>query len=66
MTESTKQNPFVTAWNRARKYERPILITTTVVSTTLAVVMNRGIAQHNAFLREHGLFETFYNLTSEA
>jgi hypothetical protein len=51
------------AMNFVKRNERRILITTTVVSTTAAVVMRSGIAQHNEFLRERGLFDEFYNLT---
>lgn len=46
-----------------RKHERKILIATTVTSTALAVVMRSGIAQHNAFLKEKGLYEEFYSIT---
>ena len=66
MNEPTKQNPVATLVNAVKKHERKILITTTVVSTTAAVLMRSGIAQHNAFLKEHGLYEQFYALTDEA
>ena len=49
-----------------KKHERKILIATTVTSTAAAVLMRTGIAQHNAFLKEHGLYEQFYELTDEA
>lgn len=49
-----------------KKHERKILIATTVTSTTLAVIMRSGIAQHNAFLKEHGLYDQFYTVTDEA
>jgi hypothetical protein len=48
-----------------KKHERKILIATAVTSTTAAVVFRSGIAQHNAFLKEHGLYEQFYELTEE-
>jgi hypothetical protein len=48
-----------------KKHERKILIATTVTSTAAAVLMRTGIAQHNAFLKEHGLYEQFYALTDE-
>lgn len=63
MNEPTKQSTVATVKNFVRKHERKILITTTVVSTTAAVLMRSGIAQHNEFLKEHGLFEQFYELT---
>lgn len=64
MSENTapKQNPLTTVKKFVAKHERKILVTTTVVSTTAAVMMRTGIAQHNAFLKEHGLYEQFYNM----
>lgn len=59
-------NPVVTLANFVKRNERRILIATTVVSTTAAVVMRTGIAQHNEFLKEHGLYDQFYALTDEA
>lgn len=47
-----------------RKHERKILIATTVTSTALAVVMRSGLHQHNAFLKEKGLYEEFYNINA--
>lgn len=47
-----------------KKHERKILIATTVTSTGLAIAMRSGIAQHNAFLKEHGLYEQFYEIES--
>lgn len=68
MSENTapKQNPVRTFVNVVKKHERKILITTTVLSTTAAVLMRSGLAQHNAFLKEHGLYEQFYAVTEEA
>lgn len=67
MSENTaKQSPVAAAVNFVKRNERRILIATTVVSTTAAVVMRSGIAQHNEFLKQHGLYEEFYDLTSEA
>ena len=65
MNQPTKQNPVRTFAKTVRKHERKILITTTVISTTAAVMMRSGLAQHNAFLKEHGLYEQFYALTDE-
>lgn len=65
-TPETKPNVaqrFVAGW---KKHERKILIATTVTSTGLAIVFRSGIAQHNEFLRQHGLYEQFYELTDEA
>ena len=66
MDEQTKQNPVVRTKNFLKRNERRILITTTVVSTTAAVVFRGGIAQHNEFLKQHGLYEQFYNIAEEA
>lgn len=66
MTEQTKQSPVVRLKNFYLKHERLILVTTTVVSTTSAVLMRTGIAQHNEFLKQHGLYEQFYALAEEA
>lgn len=66
MNQPAKQNPVRTLVNGARKHERKILITATVVSTTAAILMRSGLAEHNAFLKEHGLYEQFYALTDEA
>jgi hypothetical protein len=66
MSEPTKKNPVTSVKNFVVKHERKILVTTTVVSTTAAVLMRTGLAQHNAFLKEKGLYEEFYALTEEA
>lgn len=63
---NVKQNPLVATKNFVVKHKTKILITTTVVSTTAAVLMRTGIAQHNEFLKQHGLYEEFYALTNEA
>jgi hypothetical protein len=65
-TPETKPNlaqRFVAGWNR---HERKILVATTVTSTAAAIVFRSGIAQHNTFLKQHGLYEQFYELTDEA
>lgn len=57
---TTKKSPVTSVKEFVARNERRILATTTVVSLTAAVVMRSGIAQHNEFLKEHGLFEEFY------
>ena len=64
--ETTKQTPVAKFKNFVVRNERRILLTTTVVSTTAALVMRSGIAQHNAFLKEHGLYDQFYAVTEDA
>lgn len=59
-----KQNPVRTFVAGVRKHERKILATALTISVVGNVVMRSGISQHNAFLKEHGLYEQFYNLTS--
>lgn len=56
------KNRIVTAKNFVVRNERKILVTTAVVTTTAAVLMKTGIKQHNEFLREHDLFDKFYEL----
>lgn len=63
METATKQNPVKRIGNFVKRNERRILLTTTVVSTTAAVMMRTGIAQHNEFLKQHGLYEQFYAQT---
>lgn len=65
-TLDTKPNALQKAATFWKKHERKILIVTTVTSVGTAVIMRSGIAQHNAFLKEHGLYEQFYALTDEA
>lgn len=61
-TTSVKPNLAQKAVAGWKKHERKILIATTVTSTAAAVVFRSGIAQHNAFLKEQGLYEQFYNI----
>lgn len=62
MNETAKKSRVTATKNWLKRNERKILITATVVSTTTAVLMRSGIHQHNQFLREHGLYEQFYNI----
>lgn len=48
------------AKNFVKRYERRVLITTTIVATTAAVLMSRGVKSHNEFLKEHNLFDEYY------
>lgn len=56
------KNRLASAKNFVVRNERKILITTAVVATTAAVLMRTGIKQHNDFLKEHGLFDAFYEM----
>lgn len=64
MNETTKTSPVAAVKNFVKRNERRILITTTVVSTTASVLMYRNVGAHNEFLKEHGLFDQFYAITS--
>ena len=65
MNEPTKQNPVATIKAAYKKHERKILATALTASVLANLAMRNGIAQHNAFLKEHGLYETFYDITPE-
>lgn len=43
-----------------------ILITSTVVLASVATIQQIGVRQHNDFLKEHGLFDEFYNPEEES
>ena len=45
----------VVAVNKTR-----ILVATTVVATTAAVIQQRALQQHNKFLKEEGLYDKYY------
>lgn len=66
MSEQPKQSRLAPVKNFVVKHQTKILITTTVLSTTAAVVMRTGLKQHNDFLKEHGLYEQFYAITEDA
>lgn len=65
-TVTTKPNLAQKAVAGWKKHERKILIATTVTSTAAAVLMRSGVAQHNAFLKEKGLYDEFYLLNAHA
>lgn len=65
MNETTKQSPVTTVRNFLKRNERRILITTTVVSTTGAVLMYRNVSALNEFLKEHDLLDQFYGTVEE-
>lgn len=64
--DTVKTSPVAKLKNFAAKHERKILVTTTVVSTTAAVLMRSNVAAHNEFLKQHGLYDTFYTISTEA
>lgn len=59
---ATKQNPVVSIKNFVVKHERKILVVSLAASIAANVAFKTGLSQHNEFLREHGLFEQFYDL----
>lgn len=48
------------AKNFVRRHQTKILITTTVISTTAAVLFRTSLTQHDNFLKDHDLYETYY------
>lgn len=64
LKQINEQSRFAAIKNKLKQHERKILITATVVSTGAAIVMRTGIAQHNEFLRQHDLYEQFYDITN--
>jgi hypothetical protein len=64
--QPVKQSRLAPVKNFVVKHQTKILVTATVASTAAAVVMRTGIKQHNDFLKEHGLYEQFYQITQEA
>lgn len=37
-----------------------ILVSVAVTSLTVVLLMKKGLSQHDAFLKEHGLYDAFY------
>jgi hypothetical protein len=60
--EKTMNDIAVKAKNFVVAHKTGILVTALVVTTTACVLMKNGISQHNQFLKDHDLFEEFYNL----
>lgn len=65
MNETTKQSPVTTVTNFFKRNQTRILIGTTVLSTTGAVLMYRNVSALNEFLKEHDLLDQFYGTTEE-
>lgn len=66
MSETTveKQSTVTSVKNFVVKRKTPILITLAATSVALNVAQARGIKLHNEFLKEHDLFDLFYELPS--
>ena len=64
-TGTPKSSVLTTIGSFYKRNERRILITTTILSTGSAVLMRSGIASHNEFLKEKGLYDEFYNVLAE-
>lgn len=60
----TKPNLLTRAKNVVASRKTEILVVTNVATLAVCVLMKSGIAQHNAFLKEHGLYEQFYDLAT--
>lgn len=61
-TPAPKPNFLQKSVAAVRKHERKILVVASVTSTFAAIGMHAGIAKHNAFLKEKGLYEEFYQV----
>jgi hypothetical protein len=47
------------------KHKTAILVTVAVTSVAAAVTFRTGLVQHDEFLKEHDLYDTFYDLNTE-
>jgi hypothetical protein len=50
----------VSAKNSVVAHKQQILMTVAVVSTAVAAIEVRAIQQHNQFLKDNDLYETYY------
>lgn len=66
MTETTapKQSIVATVKNGVQKHQTKILIATSVLSTTAAIAMRSNVSQMNTFLKEHDLFDAYYEIAT--
>lgn len=55
-------NHVINAKNFVVKHKIAILVYALIFTTSTTVAMRHGLAQHNAFLKEHDLYEEFYAL----
>lgn len=49
-----------TAKGFVKKNQTKILITTTVVATSAALLLKAGLNNHDEFLRDHDLYDEYY------
>ncbi len=54
-------NKLATAKKYVADRKTKILVAALTVTTTATVLMRAGLVQHDNFLKEHDLYETFYN-----
>jgi hypothetical protein len=55
--------PLVAPIRFVRRNRTRILVVTTITLAGVVAIQQRGIKQHNEFLKENGLFEKFYELS---
>lgn len=55
----------VSAKNKIAANKTKILGTLAVVATTAAVLQQKGIKQHNEFLKEKDLYDEFYTIDTD-
>lgn len=58
------KNPVTPVKKFVRKHKTAIAVTVAVAATAVVSykIDEAGLKQHDAFLRENGLYDTFYNL----
>lgn len=66
MTENTtpKTNPFAPAIAFVSKHKTKLLLGVAATSVAVNVLQGKALSQHNAFLKENGLFEQFYDIAT--
>lgn len=66
MTENTtpKQNPLAPAIAFVAKHKTKLLVGVAATSVAVNVLQGKALSQHNAFLKENGLFDAFYDIAT--
>jgi hypothetical protein len=56
----TMKQQIESAKNFVKRNQTKILITTTVVATSAAMLMKASLNAHDQFLKDNGLYDTYY------
>lgn len=59
------KNKMTSIKNFVARNQTKILTTALVVTTTIAVVEQIGVREHNQFLKDHDLYEAYYTPEEE-